>query len=486
MPDFTSNIQVAPQDQIGPAINDLAGNMMKMTQFKAAEQEKRDAKLAELASISLGDVFADDNADLQTSKEQYINEVVKESAKSRGRIPWQSQAELMAKKQALAQKAAVSTQHREEYADIMKKMATDPNIDPIETGAALEAWRKTPLSERGSAWSTVQPKISLQEIFKKGVNLNIEKDRYMKGNELRATEKFNSLPQMMAIVSENTLVQNKVVREMEKAGIPKPANGYKAEQIGSYLQKTYGPMFDRDYDGLVRVEKPTKSSGGGSEGSYETTPPAQTFGEGNTRQILSFVDESGKPKSSKLTITFGKDANYVNDAIVTMPGTTYINLSGYSGRPEQKASARTVKVKSVQSVPVVYSNKTKEWHLVTNEWLEKHPEEKANVKMKRYILGEEEIRKENTKTGVVETKAVELLFPANATNMSALKNGLAVGDRKTWRVDPDDFSAPTKPNTQQGATGKRSVKLSDLRAANPGVDDGTLMGSYGDIYNIIK
>lgn len=457
MPDFTSNIQVSHPDQIGPAINELAGNMMKMTQFKAAEQEKRDAKLAELASLSLGQVFDKDNADLQSEKTNYINEVVKASAKNRGRIPWQEQAELMAKKQALAQKAAVSVQHREEYADVIKKMAIDPNIDPEETGKALLAWRNTPLSERGSAWSVVQPRVSLQEYFGKNIKLNISKDRYMKGNELRETEKFNSLPQMMAIISENRPMQNKAEKEMQQAGIPRPANGYKAEQIGSYLQKTYGPMFDKDVDRLVRVEKPSGGGGVTIVTPQSTTPTPSTrkvtsvFGGNKINYDISFQDDKATP----------------GQPVVSFPGGGYIDASAYNG-PKNDVVSPDLKVNSIKMTPVTYIESTKDpkksgWYLVSDEQLKSNPN--MAVEYKPYIWGTHTETEYGADGKVARSTDREYAVPATPQNVAAVRGKLTQKAAASWNVEPGDFSKPT--GTSAPATGK-TYTMAQAKASYPG------------------
>jgi hypothetical protein len=337
MPDFTSNVTVLPPDQITPAINDLAGNMMKMTQFKAAEQEKRDAKMAELATVSLGDVFEEDNAALQKEKEDYINYIVKEAAPVGGRFGWQKQAEINAKKQRLMQKGAKSVQDKNDYVDVMKKIATDPNIDAQATSDEILKWKKESLETRGSIYSAIQPKTSLQKVFKDNVHENITEGEIVEGGKKYKTKEFRSLPQLMAIVSENTIYQNAVSKEMQKVGIAKPANGYNAEQIGTFLQQTYAPMFDKDPK-LNRVMVPPKSS----THSGDTYVIGDiTTSSGSTRPIQSKLTADGrqlKSGTNTMNITFGNEASLPQKATMFPSGEyndCYCNthVSGYNYHP---------------------------------------------------------------------------------------------------------------------------------------------------------
>jgi len=475
MPQFTSNIAVLPNDTITPAVNDLAGNMMKMTQFKAVEQERRDAKLAELASVSLGNVFAGDNAELQKSKEDYINEVVKGTASSRGRIPWQQQAELLAKKQQLLQKAAVSEEHRKEYLDVMKKAVSDPAIDKEETLRSLQSWSQTPLSDRSSAWTVIQPRVSLQEYFGKNIKSNPVETTYVKGNEIHKKEVFESLPQMMAIVSENQLIQNKVSKEMEQSGIPKPANGYNSAQIGTYLQKTYGSMFDKNNDTFT-VKTPRASST-----TIVNMPPSSNEPvPGNKRQLTSAWSVDNKQKVNTQNYTYGNEIPTKQSEVI-FPAGQSMDMSMYAGPTESTLSPK-MKVTTIREMPVIYRKPSKGkagWYLATDEYLAAHPDQQGKVEYKRYLVGTststEEVPDPNDKLKKI-SKSVqrELAIPATDINLAAYKKSLPAKEQAGFKIEPENF----------GTTKRERVSIKTLMADNPGASEQDVRNYFKETIDI--
>lgn len=468
MPQFVSNIKILPEDRMKEAFATIAEGSMRMDQLKMEDRLRREAKMEELATANLGNVFSADNAQLQKEYQGFIDKVTKTYGTYSGRVPWEEQAKLRGEKQNLLQKAAVSEEHRKEYVEAMKRAVTDPDIDEEATLTALRDWSKTPLDNRPSAWNVIVPKMDLTKYFKDHVIVNEDVNMYgPKAGKIYKDTKFDSLPQMLNIYGEEKLVRNKVNSMMLKSGI-KPENGaYTTDQVSKFLKDNYAPLFDVD-----KQEFSYRQSGSNVYiGNGGVMTP--TSGAGNTKKFYSFITpqgtripKGGQPQAVEMNVSFGENMAPVNDADVTFQGTSYMNLSGYD-LPKTPATSIRMKVQGVREVPVVWNKERKEWLLASDEWREKHPDQEANVKMKKYIIGVNDVV---TTVGDKQvTRQRDLLIPATAANMATLKNGLTKEERKAWGVGADDFSGGDNgsyPDDMVLVYGGKEYTYGDLKKKN--------------------
>jgi hypothetical protein len=394
MPDFTSHVNLMPEDKITPAINDFTNTLMKVEMVKRAEDERKMAKLVDLTTVALGDMSAGDYTELQKQKEDFFNYTTskyQESDKNgmRGNLSFSVQAELNAKKQSILRYAAKAEQDKKDIHDVMKLAATNKDVDQEETAANLRTYLKTPIAQRGDAWDIVSMNFNPSEYIKKNL-VRIPQDsteitgKFGAGTYNRTIYEANdALSQQMDWYKTRPEFKKGIDKEMGKMGIDSSS----PDNVKNYLYNTYAlPQAENSFKFQRHNQTNIYNSIGGGNGVGETAPSIRTV-----RNFLSDnpnVKKDGEDVSlrvSKSTAIPGGDASIVIKA------NNYFNLSEYKG-PQTTPEDIDINGGTVESYPVVWITDTKgkngKYYLADDKWLATHPEYEKKVEYKPYIVGQ--------------------------------------------------------------------------------------------------
>jgi len=484
MADFSSNIRLLPEDTITPAIGNLTNTLMQAEAIKRQEDERKMARLTELATIAIGDVTTNDNLYLQGEKEKFLKKTTDLYREYNGRLPYEKQAELNAGKQQIVTAATKAEQDKKDYYEVVKKMATDPNINKDKTGRYLSEWMKTPITQRESPYSAVRLNFDVPEYLKKNIIADPKKWTELSGDlgagyyDIERYAKEDVLTQMGNLYKANSSFRTEIDDRMAEAGVtPKTM-----ADVMSFMDKEkLADPFVKDNVAFKRFPQraSTVVNNYAAANNGEKTPT-------NFRVLKSSVSPKGGKEVDAKNNPTGKiyemnletgDMTVLKNVSVSFADPKHdFSFSNYGENiPSRKTTNLNMEINGVQSLRSYYDKKSKRWFPATVEWMELHPNE--DTYMKNWIVGSkgEEREFNNKLTGKKEYKMFYDLahaVPATRQNITQVEKQLG----KNAKIDDslvDDFNDPTiapLAPTEKVSIGGKTYTVAELRQ-NPANTD---------------
>lgn len=451
MADFSSNIRLLPEDTITPAIGNLTNTLMQAEAIKRQEDERKMARLTELATIAIGDVTTNDNMYLQGEKEKFLKKTTDLYRQYNGRLPYEKQAELNAGKQQILTAAAKAEQDKKDYYEVVKKMATDPNINKEKTGRYLSEWMKTPITQRESPYSAVRLNFDVPEYLKKNIIADPKKWTELSGDlgagyyDIERYAKEDVLTQMGNLYKANSSFRTEIDDRMAEAGItPKTM-----ADVMSFMDKE--KLADPFVKDNVAFKKfPQRSStvinNYTAANNGDKTPT-------NFRILKSSVNAKGNTdgKIHDMKVESG-DMTVVKNVVVSFANPKdKFSFSNYGENiPERSTKNLEMTVNGVQPLRSYYDKKSKRWFPATVEWMEAHPNE--DTYMKNWIVGARDEERYDSKAGKnILVKDLAYAVPATKQNIVQVEKQLG----KNARLDDalvDDFGDPAVASQPSSGT----------------------------------
>jgi hypothetical protein len=503
MPDFTSHVNLMPEDKITPAINDFTNTLMKVEMVKRAEDERKMARLTDLATFALGDMTNRDNAAIQKMAEEFKNSLVplyQQSEKNgmKGYLPYPVQADLNAKKAYIMRMAGKAEQDKKDFYDLNKMMATNKDIDQEKTKRGVDAWYNEPIDKRGPIYSAVRLNFDVNEYFKNNIINDPKKWTELSGKngagtyDIERYAKEDVLGQMVDMYQNNPRLKQEVDDRMAEEGI-------KAKNIGDvknamdkwqWADKFVVDNMNFKQDNRTNIynisgteDTPTGTAATNSRIiKSNVTPTGQKIiaetkdgkplvvnKEVNGKPIYEtldgkvvdikdvFTDEKGNVTGGYMnqTLETGNIATVKNVNVSFMASSNNVNISTHGDELNTISSSNLdMKVNGVQPLRSYYSEKANRWFPATKEWIAAHPKEKTE--MKRYIVGAKDVYDpDDKKTYEGDAYAV----PATKANVDQLRKQL--GPKSPISTDlEDNFGKPTKSTSSSGQSQQASIKVS--------------------------
>jgi hypothetical protein len=451
MPDFTSHINLMPEDKITPAINDLTNTLMKVEMVKRAEDERKMARLTDLATFALGDMTNRDNADIQKMAEEFKNSLVplyQQSEKNgmKGNLPYSVQADLNAKKQQIMRMAAKAEQDKKDFYELNKMMATNKDIDQGKTKRGVDAWYNEPIDKRGSIYSAVRLNFDVNEYFKKNIINDPKKWTELSGKngagtyDIERYAKEDVLGQMVDMYQNNPRLKQEVDDRMAEEGI-------KAKNIGDVKNAMDKWQWaDKFVVDNMDFKQHNRTNIYNSIGGGDTNPGESAT---STRTILNKLsdDPNIKNKGENVSLRIAKSTAIPGgDAKIVIKANNYFNLSEYKG-PETTPEDVDINGGTVESMPVVWmtdkKGKNGKYYLADDKWLATHPEYEKKVEYKPYIVGQNEKTVKWVEDGKEKSQqqTYQYAIPADADNVNKLNANIPKTQPKFKLSDTEmDFS----------------------------------------------
>ena len=183
-------VNILPQDTITPALSNVFGQLNNINLAKMQEETRKRNELADLTDISLQNISANDNIYLQKQKDQFLKDAAKSYGENKGYLPYETQAELNARKSNILMEAKASEEWKKQYEDVVKQMATSDKFDKEKTAANLKAMMFTngepiPPSQRPNPYNAVSLNFDTTEYDRQNLDKTMTKNTAFDPNDKR-------------------------------------------------------------------------------------------------------------------------------------------------------------------------------------------------------------------------------------------------------------------------------------------------------------
>lgn len=346
-------VNILPQDTITPALQNVFGQLNNINLAKMQEETRKRNELAQLSEVSLQNISANDNIYLQKQKDQFIKDAAKSYGENKGYLPYETQAELNARKSNILMEAKASEEWKKQYEDVVKQMATSDKIDKVRTGKNLKDMMATqggeviPPSQRPNPYDAVSLNFDTNTYIKSNLNKELQKTTRIEGRktintaERTADNVYGQIKEMMTTPA----FKMKMNENARDAGYDDVDKYIKEQVVPNHTHKD--ETFTYHWPSQTNNYIMNSGDQGGTQGQGIVVKIAKKDGSGYVPQ--TYTPSEVYPNPPATVSLNGRD----------------ILLSNSVGK--EVTGPLNIEIQSTGYFPSVYNARLKRWFVVTDE-----------------------------------------------------------------------------------------------------------------------
>jgi len=460
-------VNILPTDTITPALNNVFGQLNNINLAKMQEETRKRNELADLTAISLQNISANDNIYLQKQKDQFLKDAAKSYGENKGYLPYETQAELNARKSNILMEAKASEEWKKQYEDVVKQMATSDKIDKDKTAANLKQMMFTngepiPPSQRPNPYNAVSLNFDTAEYNRQNINKSLQKTmefdpkdkrKILTVEELSPENVFNQIKGFM----NNPSYKMKTEEQAKEAGYSDVDQYIKDKVVPDYVHKDTG--FAYHYPSQTNVYV-------GNQGAPSTSPPGQGH------QVKVKATQTITLADGTVTQTHTHEVHTYTPSNTTPMPPSVVNFDGkdilFSDNvARENAGPVPIKIQATDYYPSVYNARLKRWFIVTDENRSQFKQE--DIQNKPWFTG-------TSTTGVGNKKKEVLTFvPVTGARKQAIEKELGPNSGKPGYKIGD---TPGQFDESTSGSGTKSGSLSEAQKKYPNYTPDQLKAAY--------